>query len=150
MATPSQTALVAHIEALNAKSRAWVAEDPANRFAGILTTDLAHWAESKIFSVEDFELYELRNDVWELYNSLYGVKPRFMGLWSMSREEVEAELASLREAYKYRQEAEAEAQEYQDDMQAAWRERDEAEAILAAWEADSVDPAEFYGFDKVA
>lgn len=148
MATPSQLALVAHIETLNAKSAAWVAEAPG-RFASQYTTDLAHWAESGIFSIEDLELYELRNDVWELYNSIHGVKPRWMGLWSMPRAEVEAELASLREAYKHRQEEEAEMQEYFDDMQAAWRERDEEEAQMREWEND-LDETVFYGFERAA
>lgn len=47
--------LLTHLEAINARSAAWVAEDPAKRWAGMLTTDLAHWAEYGVTTVADFE-----------------------------------------------------------------------------------------------
>ena len=33
-------ALVKHIEGINAKTQAWIDEDPGNRWAGMITTDL--------------------------------------------------------------------------------------------------------------
>ena len=53
--SPAQLALKAHIEAANAKSAAWIAEDAANRFSGMLSTDLNHWADQGIDSIETFE-----------------------------------------------------------------------------------------------
>ena len=31
--------LIAHIEGINAKTQAWIDEDPTNRWAGMITTD---------------------------------------------------------------------------------------------------------------
>ncbi len=46
--------LLAHIEALNAETRKWVAEGPG-RIAFELHTNIAHWAESGVYTVEDFK-----------------------------------------------------------------------------------------------
>lgn len=46
-----------YIENINAQGAAWVAEDPANRCVGKLTTDLAHWASYGITTPEELEKY---------------------------------------------------------------------------------------------
>jgi hypothetical protein len=51
------TALTDHIKALNAKTRAWVNEDPTNRFAGLLCEDEQHWAQYGITTPEQLTNY---------------------------------------------------------------------------------------------
>lgn len=67
-------ALIKHIEDINAETKAWVEEDPNNRWAGMLTTDLDHWNEMGIFTVEDFQRDELINQIRECSKTAYGHK----------------------------------------------------------------------------
>ena len=63
--------LAEHLAALNAKTLAWIAEDPTNRWAGLYTEDLAHWHEMDIFTVAQFKRYENETLFWDclLYTS---------------------------------------------------------------------------------
>jgi len=67
-------ALVEHIEALNANSDAWVAEDPENRFAGSLVTIPDHWADYEIYTPAEFDRYLMEQDYLEGYKEIYGVR----------------------------------------------------------------------------
>jgi hypothetical protein len=66
-----QRALLVELQRLNAKSRAWVAEDPANRWAGILTEDIAYWAKSDITSVADLDEMQAAEDEKERRKASY-------------------------------------------------------------------------------
>ena len=69
-------ALVEHIEALNAKTEAWVAEDPENRFAGMFVTVPDHWADYDVYTPEEFDRYLLETDYIEGHKDAYGFKYR--------------------------------------------------------------------------
>ena len=69
-------ALVAHIEAINAKSDAWIAEDPENRVAGQIVTLPDHWADYDVYTPEEFDRYLLEQDYVEGYKELYGIRAR--------------------------------------------------------------------------
>lgn len=60
----------------NAATEAWVAEDPANRWAGTYTEDLAHWAEIGVLTMRDFLRYEMETQYSDLYKDVYGCRPR--------------------------------------------------------------------------
>jgi len=75
----------------NAETLAWIAEDPDNRWAGLLTEDLAHWAEIGVHTVEDYERYDLETLVWEMYKDVTGIRPRHMDFKSMSLEDLRKE-----------------------------------------------------------
>lgn len=49
--------VVARINEMNAESAAWVAEDPENRFAGVLCNDPEHWASYGVTTVAELEAY---------------------------------------------------------------------------------------------
>ena len=51
------TTLLERIQEINVANRVWMEEDPANRWAGMFTTDPAHWAEYGITTAEDFNQY---------------------------------------------------------------------------------------------
>ena len=84
-----------YIEAKNAKAKAWVAEDPENRWAGTLTEDLAHWAEYGVTTAEGLERYLLVGEIWDSYKDLNGIRPRWMNFNEMSLDELRKEAESL-------------------------------------------------------
>jgi hypothetical protein len=86
--------LVAHIKAENAKTAAWVAEDPENRWAGYVVEDLAHWAEYDIYTVAEYEQYMLDVSYSDLYKEIYGVRPRYAA-GSVSQEDYDRLLDRL-------------------------------------------------------
>ena len=68
--------LVRHIEKINAETKAWVAEDPKNRWGGELVTDPAHWAEYGIFTPEDYDKSSLAETIKDASGAAYGSKHR--------------------------------------------------------------------------
>jgi len=75
--TQDQIKLQAHIEAQNAKSAAWVAVDPANRFAGMVISDPIHWAENyNIKSVAEYEFDMALSSYSDRYKDCHGFRPR--------------------------------------------------------------------------
>ena len=89
------TALEQHIRAENAKRSAWVAEDPDNRCAFLTVEDASHWAKYGVHTVEQYELFQARAELWDVYKDVHGIRPRWMGIDEMSLAQVQAELESL-------------------------------------------------------
>lgn len=92
--TADQIALQNHIEGLNEKTRAWMAE-AEGRWAGMLVSDPSHWAEYGIFSVDEFVKYETVNLAYELHKDRYGFKPNYGELKKMSLAELDEMIESL-------------------------------------------------------
>lgn len=90
------TALLAHIQSLNAATIAWVNEDPAARWACTLTEDMPYWVnECKISTPDEFDHHMLVTDVYEATKSIWGYKPSWKGLCECTSEELRSELAAL-------------------------------------------------------
>jgi len=91
--TADQLALKAHIEASNAE---WVAQCEARgaTFYTTTTTDLDHWAESGVFSVEDYERHSLICEISDASKEAYGFRLR-MDWDSMSMEELREEASRV-------------------------------------------------------
>ena len=88
-ATPANhAALLAHIQAKNAKTLAWVAEDPTNRWAGTLVEDLDHWTQDDIHTPEAFEHYMLATAAYDAHKDAYGFKPDWRVVNAMSDSEL--------------------------------------------------------------
>lgn len=87
--------LVKHIEGINAKTQAWIDEDPGNRWAGMITTDLDHWKEYGITTPAQWDRYMLEQDVYEMHKSAYGTKGRHYNFDSMSDQELRDEYEHL-------------------------------------------------------
>ena len=83
--------LAQYIAKRNAETLAWIAEDPDNRWAGLIVDDLAFWAEQGILTVKDFNRHNLECTIWDLYRDVFGTRPRHMDFKSMSYEELERE-----------------------------------------------------------
>ena len=93
--TNDQSLLLTHLENLNRKSEAWVAEDPKNRWSSTYITDLNYWAKEGIFSVEDHTHHSLVCNVFEATRSAFGYKPSWSSLMSMSDSDLRKEMEFL-------------------------------------------------------
>jgi hypothetical protein len=92
--------LLAHIRNLNEKTAAWVAEDPKNRMAGMLVEDPEHWNSIGVTTVDEFNRYNLMMEVYDFHKTVYGFKPSYAHLKSLTTKELEEELESLNRAWK--------------------------------------------------
>ena len=122
--------LAEYIAARNAETLAWIAEDPDNRWAGLIVDDLAFWAEQGILTVKDFERHNLICTIWDLFKDVTGCRPRHMDFESMSNEELEREIdllgRMLEDEIKRDEEWEAEMIAYaQEDAEIENKARDE-------------------------
>jgi hypothetical protein len=78
-----------YIAEQNKKTQAWIDEDPKNRWAGLLSEDMFHWAEQGITTVEHFKRYELETYIWDCYKDVHGIRPRWINFSEMSTAEME-------------------------------------------------------------
>ena len=83
--------LMAHIKAENVKTKAWVAEDPKNRWAGLYPEDEAHWVERGITTLEALERDELECYIYDAHKTAFGVKGRHYNFKAMSLQELKDE-----------------------------------------------------------
>lgn len=122
--------LAEYIDARNAATLAWIAEDPANRWAG-LCPEPAHWAEMGITTVAQFVRNEMESTIWDLYKDVTGCRPHGIDFKSMSDEDLNKEydyLLSRLESARADEEAYLEHIEEEAAREAAQREMDAAEA----------------------
>jgi hypothetical protein len=82
--------LQAHLDAIEAKTRAWVAEDPATRWACWPVADAAVWAKDGITTVAQFRHKALVTEVCEQIKDLHHCRPDFERINEMSDAELEA------------------------------------------------------------
>jgi len=85
--------LQAHIEAENAKTREWVAVDPENRWAGEMCSDPEHWAGYDIYTIGQYEQYNMDCSYSDLHKEIYGCRPT--GGHPVTREEYDHLLNEL-------------------------------------------------------
>lgn len=90
--------LLNHIRDINKKAADWVAEDPKNRMAGMLVEDIEHWSSMGVTSVDKFERYNLSMEIYDLHKTVYGFRPNYARLKSLSIKELKEELESLERA----------------------------------------------------
>ena len=98
---------MAHIKAENIKTKAWVAEDPKNRWAGLYPEDEAHWVERGITTLEALERDELECYIYDAHKTAFGVKGRHYDFKAMSLEELKAEADYISKACDEQLELEA-------------------------------------------
>ena len=75
-----------------------------------LVQDLDHWADYGVYTVEDFDRYELETTIWDLYKDVHGIRPRFMDFSTMSIAELSETVDSLFAELKVVEAREAAAQ----------------------------------------
>ena len=99
--------LMAHIKAENVKTKAWVAEDPKNRWAGLYPEDEAHWVERGITTLEALERDELECYIYDAHKTAFGVKGRHYNFKAMSLQELKDEADYISKACDEQLELEA-------------------------------------------
>jgi len=88
--------LAERIDQINAKTQAWIDEDPENRWDGMLMTDVDRWYDTYGISTADqLDKYLLTEDYSSLYKSVHGIRPRWKNLHKMTLEELRVEFESL-------------------------------------------------------
>ena len=92
--------LLNHIKAHNAETRAWVAEDPQNRFASVMSEDPAYWADRGITTLEELERDDLIAYIYDGHKDAYGFRNRNYDFDSMSLEELRLESDRISAAVK--------------------------------------------------
>ena len=90
--------LINHIEAQNAETLAWIAEDPSNRGAGLYPTDVRYWEDRGIFTMAQLEREDLITYIYDGHKDAYGFRNRGYDFDSMSLEELKAEADSISKA----------------------------------------------------
>ena len=101
--------LITEIKKRNAKTEAWVAEDPKNRWAGMYPTDEAHWVERGITTLEELERSELEEYIYDAHKTAFGVKGRHYNFKAMSLQELKDEADYISKACDEQMKLEAEA-----------------------------------------
>ena len=104
--------LINHIKAENAKTRAWIDEDPDNRWAGMIVEDLEHWKRMGVTTVEQYEHYMMSMTIYDLYKEVHGIRPRWYDFDSMSYEEMKKLYDGLLEELESQQEADKTERKY--------------------------------------
>ena len=92
--------LLNHIKSRNVETRAWVAEDPKNRMAGLYSEDVAHWEDRGIATLEELERDELVTYIYEGHKDAFGVKGRHYNFDSMSLDQLKAECDYIEDSIK--------------------------------------------------
>ena len=90
--------LINHIEAENAKTKAWIAEDPSNRGAGLYPTDVRYWEDRGIFTIAQLEREDLISYIHDGHKDAYGFRNRGYDFDSMTLAELKAEADRISEA----------------------------------------------------
>ena len=78
------------IKSRNIKTKAWVAEDPENRWAGLYPEDEAHWVERGITTLDALERSELEEYIYDAHKTAFGCKGRHYDFNSMTLQELKA------------------------------------------------------------
>lgn len=99
--------LIKEIKARNIKTKAWVAEDPKNRWAGLYPEDEAHWVERGITTLEALERDELECYIYDAHKTAFGVKGRHYRFSEMSLQELKDEADYISRACDEQMELEA-------------------------------------------
>ena len=104
--------LINHIKAENAKTQAWIDEDPDNRWAGMIVEDPEHWKRMGVTTVEQYEHYMMSMTIYDLYKEVHGIRPRWYDFDSMSYEEMKKLYDGLLEELESQQEADKTERKY--------------------------------------
>jgi hypothetical protein len=86
--------LLKHIEALNTKTLAWIAESPETRGAGIIHTDLVMWAKDGVTDVDSFERWNLATNIYYMLKD-EGRRASWSELFSLSLEDLKIQYSYI-------------------------------------------------------
>ena len=99
--------LLQEIKSRNIKTKAWIAEDPKNRWAGLYPEDEAYWVERKITNLDELERDELATYIYDAHKTAFGTKGRHYNFNAMSLQELKDEADYISKACDEQMELEA-------------------------------------------
>mgnify|MGYP000175645752 CR=1 FL=1 len=99
--------LLQEIKSRNIKTKAWIAEDPKNRWAGLYPEDKAYWVERKITTLDELERDELATYIYDAHKTAFGCKGRHYDFNAMSLQELKDEADYISKACDEQMELEA-------------------------------------------
>lgn len=99
--------LLQEIKSRNIKTKAWIAEDPKNRWAGLYPEDKAYWVERNITTLDELERDELATYIYDAHKTAFGCKGRHYDFNAMSLQELKDEADYISKACDEQMELEA-------------------------------------------
>jgi len=83
--------------ARNAKTRAWIAEDPGNRGAGLLVEDQKFWSDQGIETADQLDHALAVAAYSDTYKEMRGIRPRWTSerFAALTASEIRDEIAAL-------------------------------------------------------
>ena len=93
-------ALLSHVKKHNSKTKAWLSEDPTNRWASFYPEDVRYWKGEGITSVEQLERRDLEAYIHDAFKDVYGFRNHSYDFASMSLQDLKDEAHSLAESIK--------------------------------------------------
>tara|TARA_B100000902_G_scaffold35468_2_gene42572 strand:+ start:208 stop:723 length:516 start_codon:yes stop_codon:yes gene_type:complete len=99
--------LLQEIKSRNIKTKAWIAEDPKNRWAGLYPEDEAYWVERNITNLDELERDELATYIYDAHKTAFGTKGRHYNFNAMSLQELKDEADYISKACDEQMELEA-------------------------------------------
>ena len=99
--------LLQEIKSRNIKTKAWIAEDPKNRWAGLYPEDEAYWVEREITNLDELERDELATYIYDAHKTAFGTKGRHYNFNAMSLQELKDEADYISKACDEQMELEA-------------------------------------------
>lgn len=88
-------ALLSYVKKENIKTKAWVAENPSQRWAGLYPEDPRYWKEEGITSLEQLERRDLETYIYDAFKDVYGFRNHSYDFASMSLQDLKDEADSL-------------------------------------------------------
>jgi len=105
------TALIAHVDALNAKKEAWVAEDPDNRWAGLYVNDIDYFQDIGVSTPAEFDRFMDEETLYRSFRDIYNYRPSMDWIRNLSDEELHNEFRRIAESAELQAAQEKESEE---------------------------------------
>lgn len=150
--------LLAHVKAENAKTLAWIAEDPSNRWATTYSEDAADWEDRGITTLEELKRNELETFIYEVTKDTFGYRPSMEKYKSMTLEQLEAECESLSKSAndEFERECEREAEMFTRfekriaDIQGVMNDMSKEDALRILIDSEGqAEDVKFYGYESL-
>ena len=88
--------LLSYIQNYNRKADKYNQENKSNgNFMCLITDDMNHWSDYKIYTLRDYVRYQLETAIWDTFKSIHGFRPRFLNFKKMGIRELRQELNQL-------------------------------------------------------
>ena len=103
--------LMSFVKAKNEQTRAWLAEDPENRWAGFRPEDPEFYANQGIYTLEALQRQDLISYISDEHKTAYGFRPRGYDFNAMSMAELQTWADEISQAVEREAQRQADAEQ---------------------------------------